>query len=125
MHRISQSRNRLGVIWIAFALIFGALASYHLYSSTQSVPDFQVIKRPGGVLIMGLSVDAPLIDFSGQFNTYLKSQNISARNQNLGSFAGYVAALFTALFSAALEFAPRNLGTNSKTESHSTKTDAD
>jgi hypothetical protein len=101
----------VGGLWLAFAFIFGALAIYHLRQSTLVTPEFHIVARPGAasgqVLIFGMDVDAPLNDFSDQFNLYLQAQNSNSRGQNLAACAGYVMALLTALFSAALEFRPQ------------------
>jgi hypothetical protein len=73
------------------------LAAYHAVQSTKSAPDLHTASR-GRVFIGGVPIDAPLREFSMQFNEYLHGQNESSRNQNLASAAGYVAAIhpFTA-----------------------------
>ncbi len=118
----SGTHQRLGVIWVAFAIIFGALASYHFVQSGLSAPDLHTAAR-GGVFIGGVPIDAPLADFSTQFNEYLHSQNAASRNQNLASAAGYVAALLTALFSAALEFFPRDHNPGTEANGHHREAD--
>ena len=106
-----SSRKLLSIVWLIFACIFLALALYHLHLVGQSAPDFTPPERPlagqGSVKILGMDVDQPMKDFSAAYNSFVHAQNASSRGQNLASFWGYIAAFLTAIFSFALELAPR------------------
>jgi hypothetical protein len=109
---VTQTRLGVGVLWLAFAIIFGALATYHWRQSGLVIAEFHTVARPGAasgsVKMLGMDIDRPLNDFAEQFNAYLREQNSNSRTQNLAAFAGYVLALFTALISAVLEFYPHH-----------------
>ena len=100
------TKQTVGAIWLAFAVIFVALAFFHWEASQSSTPEFRRLARPLAsditVQFAGLDADAPLRAFEEQFNAFLQTQNAASRTSNLISCGGYVGALLTALFSAAL-----------------------
>jgi hypothetical protein len=112
---------------VVFALIFGSLAIYHLRQSANQSPRVEITKRlgagQGSVQIFGTDIDKPLQDFAQNFNAYVHNQDETSRNQNLAAFAGYLAAFFTAIFSAFLEFLPREKATRTEENSHSDSAD--
>src|SRR5271165_1348542 len=124
MNILERTKRRLGIIWLCFAAIFASLSVFHYIQSTKSIAEFTFIHRSGGVSVkvMGMDIDAPFDDFYKKFNAYIETQNISNTNQNLASFAGYIAATLTALLSAAIELFSKRDHSNDETESHSDQT---
>jgi hypothetical protein len=108
-------------IWLAFALIFIALAAYHFYLTTQSVPSFKIVPRPLtqvpglqlNLQFAGADLDQPIRDFVAEFNAYVVNQNVSSRTTNLVSGWGYVLAFLTAVLSFFREIsAVKTIGDN-------------
>src|ERR1700732_3979189 len=94
--RIMSSRQTLGTMWLAFAVIFCVLALFHWHASGQSAPEFTPPERPmktGSVQVLGMDIDQPIREFTKSFNEYVRSQNESSKKQNIASAFGYVIAV--------------------------------
>jgi hypothetical protein len=100
-------------MWLAFVVVFVALAGFHFWLAIQTTPRFALPSRPipQGVVIqmqvIGTDIDRPIKEFVAEFNSYLDSQNISSSRGNFAAFGGYLLAALTAALSFFRELKSR------------------
>ena len=99
-----KTRQRLGIVWSGFAIVFLGFTAYHLRQASGFFPAFVPPAVSNSVQIMGVDPDQHLADFVVDFNDFLFHLNNSNASLNYISAAGYGVAALTAVFSAMVEF---------------------
>jgi hypothetical protein len=87
------------IIWAIFAILFFLFGLFHIRAAGRNIAPFE-IKAKGSVgKINGIPVHTGFKNFVNDFNSYIRTQNKSTRNENIMAAIGYFAASLTAVFS--------------------------
>jgi hypothetical protein len=88
------------ITWLAFAVVFSALARHHFIAARERLPNYEGKARVAA--IFGTPTGVPEVEQA--FNAHIERLNEANAVANRRAACGYVLAALTAVFSAALEF---------------------